>query len=150
MMKARMIFGALAILAVLVIVQAPPMHAGGKGELQAYFGGVAARVKATDDPAEKRMVMNESFQSMSKALDMVRSSTVMSANDAIGIDRFASSLREKQDELAGRNGYVRVPDGQLNAFSDYVVQDTEQADQVITISVVTLLLIVILIVLMVK
>jgi hypothetical protein len=45
---------------------------------------------------------------------------------------------------------VRVPDEQLNAFSDYVVQDMEQADQIITISLVTLLLIVILIVLMVK
>jgi hypothetical protein len=141
-----MIFGTLAILSVL----APPVHAGGKGELQAYFSGVAAQVKATDNPIEKRMVLSESFRSMSKALDMVRSSTVMSANDAIGIDHFAVALQEKQDELAGNNGYARVPDVQLNAFSDYVVQDTEQADQVITISVVTLLLIVILIVLMVK
>jgi hypothetical protein len=45
---------------------------------------------------------------------------------------------------------VRVSDGQLNNFSNYVVQDMEQADQVITISVVTLLLIIILIVLIAK
>ena len=37
----------------------------------------------------------------------------------------------------------------LNDFSNYVVQDMEQADQTITISVVTLLLIIILIVLIV-
>ncbi len=66
----------------------------------------------------------------------------------IGIDRFKAALQEKQDELAGSNGYVRVSDEQLNAFSDYVVQDMEQADQMITISVVTLLLIIILVVLL--
>ena len=43
-----------------------------------------------------------------------------------------------------------MEDGQLNDFSNYVVQDMEQADQVITISVVTLLLIVILIVLIAR
>ena len=87
---------------------------------------------------------------MSKALDIVQSSPSISKDDGVTIDRLKASLQEKQAELAGSNGYVRVPDEQLNAFSDYVVQDMEQADQIITISLVTLLLIVILIVLMVK
>ena len=73
----------------------------------------------------------------------------MSANDLAGIHQLRIALQEKQDELAGHNGYVRVSDERLNAFSDYVVQDMEQADQVITISVVTLILIIILIVLIV-
>ncbi|HSQ76746.1 MAG TPA: hypothetical protein VLT13_14380 [Bacteroidota bacterium] len=47
------------------------------------------------------------------------------------------------------NGYAGVSDAQLNGFSEYVVQDMEQADQLITISLVTLLLIIILIVLLV-
>jgi len=107
-------------------------------------------VKATDNPSEKREILSESFQTMSKALDMVRSSPSITKDDGVAIDRFKATLQERQDELAGSNGYVRVSDEQLNAFSDYVVQDMEQADQIITISLVTLLLIIILIVLVVK
>jgi hypothetical protein len=81
---------------------------------------------------------------------MVQSSTSISKDDNVGIDLFITALQEKQDELAGTNGYVRVPDEQLNAFSNYVVQDMEQADQIVTISLVSLLLIIILIVLLVR
>jgi hypothetical protein len=106
-------------------------------------------VKATTDPSQKRAILNDKFQNMSKALDMVRSSPLVSKTDRAGIDRVKASLQEKQDELAGMNGYTRVSDDQLNAFSDYVVQDMEQADKTITISVVAALLIVIIIILVV-
>jgi hypothetical protein len=52
-------------------------------------------------------------------------------------------------ELAGSSGYERVSDKDLNAFSDYVVQDMEQAAEMVTISLVALLLIIILVVLIV-
>ncbi len=130
----------------MMFVLALPGIAGGKGELQKYFSDVASNVKATDDPAEKRAILNQSFQTMSKALDLVRNSPSTSKDEAVGIDRFKAALQEKQDELAGINGFVRVPDVQLNAFSNYVVQDMEQASPVITISVVTLLLIILLVV----
>jgi hypothetical protein len=133
----------------MMLVLALPAHADGKGELQKYFSDAATKVKATEDPSEKRAILNESFQTMFKALDIVQQSPSISKDEGVGIDRFKATLQEKQDELAGINGYVRVSDVQLNAFSDYVVQDMEQADQVITISVITLLLIIILIVLLV-
>jgi predicted exporter len=79
----------------------------------------------------------------------VHGSPLVSKNDAVIIDRFQSTLQEKQDELAGDNGYVQVSDDQLNGFADYAVQDIEQAE-VITISLVTLLLIILLVVLIVK
>ncbi|MCB0287262.1 MAG: hypothetical protein KDE57_11445, partial [Calditrichaeota bacterium] len=60
-----------------------------------------------------------------------------------------ATLQDKQDELMGNNGYERVSDAQLNAFSDYVVQDMEQADKTISISLVSALLIVIIIILLV-
>ena len=66
---------------------------------------------------------------MSTALDMLGTSASMSPDDAAGIDHVKAMIQEKQDELAGSNGYSRVPDGQLNTFADYVVQDMEQADQ---------------------
>jgi uncharacterized integral membrane protein len=141
-----LILGSIIILLLLAL----PAHASGMGELQRYFSDVTAKVRATEDPTEKREILNRSFQTMSAALDMAEKSELLSKNDGVGIARFRAALQEKQDELAGRNGYARVPDEQLNAFSDYVVQDTEQADQLITISVITLLLIILLVVLIAR
>ncbi len=86
---------------------------------------------------------------MSKALDRVESSGLISKEDRAGIDCFKTKLNEKQDELLGRNGLERVSDAQLNAFSDFVVQDMEQADQTVTIGLVSVLLIIIIIILIV-
>lgn len=141
-----MVLGSIVMMCILAI----PAYASSKGELQKYFSDTATKVKATENPSGKRTILDESFQDMSKALDMVRGSSSISSDEAAGIDRIKASLQEKQDELAGNNGYRRVPDEQLNAFSEYVVQDMEQADAIITISLVTLLLIAILIVLLVK
>lgn len=135
---------------VMMCVLALPAFAGGKGELQGYFNDAATKAKAAANASEKRQILNESFHTMATALDIVKSLPLVSNDDVAGIDRLKATLQEKQDELTGSNGYARVPDEQLNAFSDYVVQDMEQADQVITISLVTLLLIVILIVLIAK
>jgi hypothetical protein len=145
-MTARLVLGSLVMMFLLSL----PAHATGKGELQKYFSDAATRVKATDSPSEKRTILNESFQTMSTALNMVQQSPSISKDEGAGIDRVKDMLQEKRDELVGNNGYTRVSDDRLDAFSDYVVQDMEQADGVITISVVTLLLILILIVLLVK
>jgi len=144
-MKTRRVLWSILMMVVLAL----PVFAGGKGRLQKYFSDVATKVKATDGASEKRAVLNESFQSMFKALDMLQRSPLISNVDRIAVDRYKATLQEKHDELAGNNGYERVSDAQLNAFSNYVVQDMEQAEQMITISVVTLLLIIILIVLLV-
>ena len=144
-MKARIVFGFIVMMFVLAL----PASAEGKDGLQKYFNDAATKVKATNDPSEKRAILSESFQTMAKALNIVQNSPLISKDDRVGLERFRVALQAKQDELAGNNGYVRVADGQLNDFSNYVVQDMEQADQVITISVVTLILIIILIVLIV-
>lgn len=145
-MKARIALGSFVLISVLAL----PAFAGGTGELQGYFSDASHRVKATVDPVEKRRILNNSFESMSDVLSVVRSLPLVSKDDVAGIDHARAAINDKRAELAGTNGFTRVPDGKLNAFSDYVVQDMEQADQVITISVVTLLLIIILIVLVVK
>ena len=144
-MKARIAIGFIAMMFVLAL----SASAEGKEGLQKYFNDAATKVKATNNPSEKRAILDASFQTMAKALNIVQNSPLISKDDRAGLERFKAALQEKQDELAGNNGYVRVADGQLNAFSNYVVQDMEQADQTVTISVVTLLLIIILIVLLV-
>jgi len=145
-MSKRTVWGILVTLLVATFTG----NAGGKGDIQKFFNDAATRVKATSDLAEKRNILNGTFEKMSKALDIAQNSSIVTEQEKIGINRFRSALSEKQDELAGRNGFDRVPDEKLNDFSDYVVQDTEQAAEYITISVVTLLLIIILIVLIVK
>jgi hypothetical protein len=144
-MKTRMALGSILIMSILAL----PVFAGGKGDLQKYFSDAAARAKATANPAEKRDILNESLNTMFTALDIAQSLPFISKDDSLGIARFKTTLHEKQDELAGRNGYVRVADTQLNAFSNYVVQDMEQADEVISISLVTLVIILLVILLLV-
>lgn len=69
---------------------------------------------------------------------------MISKEESGSIDLFKTSLKEKQDELEGINGFERIPDSQLNEFSNYVVQDMEQAS--ITISLLALVVIIILLV----
>jgi hypothetical protein len=132
----------------LMFVLAIPVNADGKDELKQYFSKAADKVKATENADEKREILNESFNNMSKILDKVLSSELISENDRAGIKQYKAILQEKQNELKGSSGYDRVPDTQLNNFANYVVQDMEQADSTVTISVIALILIIILVVLL--
>ena len=142
-MLTRTVLGVIVMMFALVQTG----NAGEKDNLQKYFNDTGRKVKATTDPAQKREILSQSLQTMSKALDKVQSMPLISKEDREGLDNFKASLQEKQDELAGTNGYEPVPNTQLNAFSDYVVQDMEQAERQITISLVSALLIVIILIL---
>lgn len=143
-MTTRTVFGSI----VLMFILALPARASGQEPLHKYFSDMAKKVKATNDPVEKRRILSESFQTMSTALDMAQSLPLVSNSDRVAMNSLKAALQDKQDELAGNNGYERITDAQLNAFSDYVVQNMEQAYQMITISLVALLLIVLLVVLL--
>ena len=134
---------------VLMFVLILAVHASGKDELQNYFNNTAKKVKAAENPVEKRAILSNSFQKVSDALKVVHGSSLISKEDAAGIDRFQSALQDRQSELSGIDGFVRVPDEQLNSFADYAVQDMEQAEM-ITMSLVTLLLIILLVVLIAR
>lgn len=134
-----------AVLMICVLFYAGTVF--GQDKIQNYFNDAAIKVKATNDLSQKREILSAKIQDMSTALDKIRNSSFVSESDRAGIDRTRATLKEKQEELAGTNGFARVPDAQLNAFSDYVVQDMEQADRTITVGVVTALLIVIIIIL---
>lgn len=144
-MFAKAAFGVVILM--FVLVQAG--NAQGTDDIQKYFNDVAIKVKATESPVQKREILTQSLQTMSTALDRIERSGLISKDDRAGIDRFKATLQEKQDELAGLNGFARVPDGQLNAFADYVVQDMQQAAQTITISLVAGLLILIILILLI-
>jgi hypothetical protein len=136
-------------LTVIMLVMAFAGVAQGQDKLQNYFSDAACKVKVTTDPVQKREVLDKSFEKMFNALNTVQGSPLISKDDKAGIERYKVILKEKQDELSGLNGFERVPDAQLNAFADYVVQDMEQAAQNVTISLVALLLIIIIVILVV-
>jgi hypothetical protein len=112
-----------------------------------YLSDTALRVQASDNPVQKRAILGQRLHAMERAIDVVTNAPLTSKRDEPSLARIQTALREKSDELAGTDGFERVPDDQLNAFSTYVVQDMEQADRTISISVVTLLLIVVIVLL---
>jgi hypothetical protein len=123
-------------------------YAEGSDGIQKYLNETATKVKATEDLAQKRVILDQSFQAMSRALENVERLPFINSADQAGIDFFKKNLDEIQDELAGYNGFDRVPDAQLNAFADYSVQILEQADRTISIGVVSALLIIIILLLL--
>ena len=145
-MTARNVLASFIFLFVFVQVG----FAGTQHRLQNYFNKVAIQVKATENPIEKRDIINKKLQNMSRAADVILGTQFISKSDREGILKLKTILQARQDELAGRNGYVKVQDNNLNAFSDYIVQDMEQADQTVTISLVTLLIIIIVVILLVR
>ena len=136
-------------LIVMVGVLACAGAALGQDRVHNYFNDTALKVKATESPVQKREILTKSLTDMTNMIVTVEKSPLTSEQDDINLDRVKATLQEKSDELTGTNGFDRVPDDQLNAFSTYIVQDMEQADKTITVSLVVVLLIVIIIILLV-
>ncbi len=121
----------------------------GQDKVHEHFNSTALKVKAMESPIQKREILSKSLADMTHALETVKNAPMTSEQDDLTLDRMRAMLQEKADELAGTNGFERVPDDQLNAFSTYIVQDMEQAARSVTISLVAALLIVIIIILLV-
>lgn len=116
--------------------------------LQQHVRDVVQDVKSAQVPAVKRSILDDELRTMVGALDRIEHMTDLSEDEEAEIDALRSRLQEKIHELNGQNGYEAVPDGQLDAFADYVQQDFEQANGTITLGVGTALLIILLIVLL--
>ncbi len=116
--------------------------------LRNYLNQTNLEVKNADLSAEKRQILNESLYKLDNVMETVEQMPGVTEAEREHIQAYRNSIREKTDELNGRNGYKAVPDTQLDAFSNYVVQDFEQADSRITISLTTVLLIVIILLLL--
>lgn len=119
----------------------------GQDKVHNYLNDTSLRVKAAASPEQKREILSKSLGEMTNAINTVKGAPLVTDQDRAHLDRLQATLQDKSDELIGANGFDRVPDDQLNAFSTYVVQDMEQAEQKITISLVVALLIIIIIIL---
>ena len=120
-----------------------------KEELKKYFNDAAQKVKQTDNPVEKRLILNKTYGRVLTALDVLNNYPFLNKDEKKGIQIYKSTTQDKYDELNGLNGYKKVNDNNLDKFADYSVQSIEQANTlVISISVTTLLIIIIIILLM--
>ncbi|MEX0928246.1 MAG: hypothetical protein WDZ53_02500 [Balneolales bacterium] len=111
-----------------------------ENEIKKYINHIVHQVKLTGDPAEKRLILDESLVTLQEALTRVHTFAALTGADQRNINSLVTDIREKQDELHGANGYSRVGDSELNDFSEFIQQDLEQANRTITISVTTALL----------
>ena len=116
-------------------------------QLKQHIHDAVEKVKAAPTAAEKRSILDDELRAMTTALNRARQMTDRSSEKE-SIDALRARVQEKLDELHGQNGYTAVPDGELDTFADYVQQDFEQADRVVTISVTTALLIVLILLLL--
>ena len=116
-------------------------------QLKQHIHDAVEKVKAAPTAAEKRSILDDELRAMTTALNRARQMTDRSSEKE-SIDALRARVQEKLDELHGQNGYTAVPDEELDTFADYVQQDFEQADRVVTISVTTALLIVLILLLL--
>lgn len=140
----------LGIGSLLLCLMFPAGKANAESGIQKYLNDAAQSIHATADPVQKRAVLDEQYVRLSDGMNMLIESGMLSSGDRTALSQESARLNEMRDELAGRNGFARVPDNQIDQFARFVVQDQEQADTVIIISSVTLLLLLILIVLIVR
>lgn len=138
---------ALALI-VMVVTLGYAGSALGQDKVHGYLNETAMKVRATEDVAMKREILANDLATMTAALAKAEASPLTSADDDRGLQRLQITLQEKSDELSGAAGFERVADAQLDAFATYVVQDMEQADRTLNISLVSALLILIIVILL--
>ena len=138
------------LIGLLTLLLWAPSFAGNEkleNTLKEYFSDTAQQVHNAETSVEKREILDSSLNKLTQTLDTVEKTANLSAADANAIKQLKARVVEKANELNGRHDFERVADAQLDGFADYVQQDMEQADRVITISVTTVLLIVIILLL---
>lgn len=113
-----------------------------------HMNETVQEVKDEDNPEEKRAILNESFSKMITAIDKIESKATLSEKELAQLYAFKENIAEKSNQLNGRKDYDRIAGVDLDEFSDYVQQDMEQADRILTISLTTALLIVIILLLL--
>ncbi len=140
MLKGKIIFTVLLSLFLIQTSKADDL----KKELQKYINEIITEVRETEDPVEKREMLNDLFEDLKESFAAAKNFPIVPEEDHKGIDILESKINDRQNELNGLNGFEKIPNNRLNDFAYFSLQDIEQADQTITISIVTLLLIIIL------
>lgn len=113
-------------------------------EFQKYINEIITEVKAAESPEEKREKLNILFSGLINSFDKVKEYPLVPEEDYEGLDILKEKITERYNELNGLDGFEKVPDNRLNEFASFSLQDIEQAEPVLIISLTTLLLLIIL------
>lgn len=135
----------------LMLLAAPRAQAGGidlTDKLAAHVEETVRQVKAADDPAEKRRLLDHSFTDLAKALRHIERLPRLSDENHRTVDALQAEVQTYHHRLSGTNGYERVPDAQLNQLADQAQQGLDMQNRTITLSITSVLLILILLVLL--
>jgi hypothetical protein len=137
-------FGLVAMLSTTAFAQSVDPQE----RLKKHINDVVEEVHKTENPDEKRAVLNRSLGNLISTVDKVEGMDRVPEEDLNTLADLKQNLQDKKDELNGENGYAKVPANQLNNFANFVQQDLEQADTVVTLSLTTALLIVLILLLL--
>ena len=144
-------FKILIVLIAALILAQPVMASVGteklEDQLKVYMNDITLKVKSTDDPEQKRAVLNETLLKIVDAVETVEELPTITDKERPLIAQFKGDIQDKYDELNGLKGFERVADEDLDTFTDYVMQDLEQARNYITLGLGAFIIIILLIIL---
>lgn len=113
-----------------------------------HFNQTALKVEEAESADEKRVILNNSFNKMVKAIDRIESAGNFSDEESASLAAYKNNITLKSDQLNGLNGFDGIADKDLDDFSDYSQQDMEQANRTITVGLTTVLLVVLILLLL--
>ena len=142
----------IIIIVIAALVFAQPLIARVSSEniedqLKNYMNEITLKVKGTEDPVQKRALLNETLRDILKAVKIVKALPSTTEREKKFLGNFEESMQAKYDELNGLNDFERVADEDLDSFTDYVLQDLEQARNYVTMGLGIFILLIILIIL---
>ena len=118
-----------------------------ENRLKDFYNELVLEVKAIEDPAEKRALLNDTLHKTLRAVARVEALPGLSDGQTEAMAHYRATVQEKYDELNGLAGFPSVADADLDGFADYMVQDLEQARSTIVMSGAALLILILIILL---
>ena len=146
--KARVLIAVLLLVAVALPLAADTDTTRWENRLKTLYNDIVLEVKAAEDPAEKRALLNSTLDKTLRAVDRVEALARLSDGQAEAMAQYRAAVQEKHDELNGLDGFPAVADVDLNGFADYMVQDLEQARSTIVMSGAALIILILILIIL--
>jgi hypothetical protein len=88
---------------------------------------MVVEVKQANEPRVKREIIGHYLSGMELGLKKMVSNTELTATDREVVAQIRLRFHENLSVFNGKDGTHKVPDSELNAFADYIQQQSEQA-----------------------
>lgn len=110
------------------VLQAEAQQTASESLFKKYINHVVQKVKETNEPAQKRQLLNENFDKLISATEKAQRLNLGNDHKSALLQHFKHDLANKKNNLNGTNGFIKVLANQLDLFADYMQQDFEQAN----------------------